>query len=206
MQNIFAPWILQLSIGDTKKLNKTIYDKIKNRIEDTNFDSSFLNCNVWTSYESSDDNFLKEEKNILDHMITKPLQDVINYFNYPIKKIETHSWFNAYKEFQWQGVHTHLPSLLSGVYFISFDKKIHGELFFLNPTPSWVISTQTNSFDINQTSDSSLKKEHIPQVNESDLIIFPSGLKHGVKLSNKKVDRLRITYSFNVICKEIKDV
>jgi len=201
MQNIFAPWLLKVSIGNTEEIRKRMCEKITAHLDDSQFNSDFWNCNSWTSFKQRD--FCKEEQNILNDMVNKPLQDIIKHFNYSAKEFKVKGWFNAYKEFQWQEFHNHLPAILSGVYFISFDEETHGKLSFKNPIPQWKCSLTTNSnLDLNPSNDLLYKEEFVPQVKESDLIIFPSGLEHGVKLSKKKPSKIRITYSFNVVCEE----
>lgn len=202
MQSIFSPWIHKISVGgNNSKLNKVVYDKVEAYLDDSRFDSDFWNCNVWTSFKNK--NLFEKEERILDQMVSEPVKQVIQKLNYSTKNLKMRSWLNAYKEFQWQEFHNHLPSLLSGVYFVSFDEENHGKLSFKNPIPQWRCSLVANpDIDLNKTNDLLYKEEFVPQVKESDLIIFPSGLDHGVKLTKKKSNKLRITYSFNVMCKE----
>ena len=202
MQSIFSPWIHKVSIGGkTSQLNKFIYDKIEAHLNDSNFDSDFWNCNVWTSFKNKD--IFQDEERILEQMVSEPIKEIIQKLNYTTKKFKMHSWLNAYKEFQWQEFHHHLPSLISGVYFVSFDEENHGKLCFKNPIPQWRCSLVTNpAIDLDQTNDLLYKEEFVPQVKESELIMFPSGLEHGVKLTKKKSNKLRITYSFNILCEE----
>jgi uncharacterized protein (TIGR02466 family) len=100
-------------------------------------------------------------------------------------------WYNAYANAQFQQPHKHSNKtnmMFSGVYYIKFNKAEHSATRFYNPY-----------FDIN------FKKVSnnpffvtAPDINENDVLIFPSDVGHDVLEQNSK--DLRITVAFNVGC------
>jgi len=104
-------------------------------------------------------------------------------------------WMNAYEQQQFQESHTHLPGFFSGIHYIMFDPEEHEATTFQNPQDNIHAFMFDESFldkDINQY----LHENHTPKVVESDIILFPSHLKHFVKRNNSK--KLRMTISFNI--------
>lgn len=100
-------------------------------------------------------------------------------------------WYNAYKNRQFQHMHKHSNSynnVFSGVYYIKFNNNKHTPTRFYHP--GFEIDFEkviTNPYFV-----------YTPDVNENDLIIFPSDIGHDVPIQD--TNELRITVSFNVKC------
>jgi len=99
-------------------------------------------------------------------------------------------WINKYECDDYQGVHTHddinRNILFSFTYFLKYDKDVDASFLFENFAPRHAICTEMeNVFPFFE----SLK----PDVNEGDIMIFPSWMKHSVDThKNKDVDRITI--------------
>ena len=110
-------------------------------------------------------------------------------------------WMNAYEKAHFQEGHTHLPGFFSGIHYVCFDPEHHNGTTFVNPQANlYSYLTNMNSDCEGTTIDMDLNR-HLDEMNdvdveEGDVIIFPSTLEHMVKknMSNK----LRITVSFNI--------
>ena len=79
----------------------------------------------------------------------------------------------------YQEAHDHSPSIVSGIYYLQLDSL---PATFLNP--SGTDSVLPNTFP------------NYLNIQEGDLIIFPSHLMHSVKRSGS--ENLRVSYSFNI--------
>ena len=123
---------------------------------------------------------------------------VSNIANNKQEKCEiTKAWFNYYTEkdfFEW---HDHVGSRdginFSFVYFLSFDPTYHGSLTFKDP--SHLIRKTSSDGKI-----CGYVSHCTPEINEGDMVVFPSYLEHCVRPYTKKVDNPspRITISGNM--------
>jgi len=111
-------------------------------------------------------------------------------------------WINVYGKGMEQGSHWHIEGkendpFFSFVYFIKYNPQTDAKLVFLNPAPSTSCEKllKLNSYKRNTTVD----------VNEGDVIIFPSFMVHYVE--EQKTDGPRITLAGNlyeVLKEEVK--
>lgn len=104
-------------------------------------------------------------------------------------------WYNIYTDGEYQEEHDHLTGSLTAtqfscIHFLSFDSKNHRAPEFRDPLSQ--LRNLSIEFDSNNYGE-----VYIPQIEEGDLLMFPSYLKHWVPVS-KKTDYPRITLSFNV--------
>ncbi len=112
-------------------------------------------------------------------ILQKDLIDFTNEINFDINFLN--SWYQIYDTNDYHNLHNHgiLPKQYSGILFLQFDKIQHKSTAFLNPYLGV----------INQTF-------FYPEVEEGDLIIFPSSLMHQAPIN--KSDQKRIIISFNM--------
>ena len=104
-------------------------------------------------------------------------------------------WMNAYEEQQFQESHTHLPGFFSGIHYVMFDPEVHESTVFQNPQES----VQSFMFDesfMDPNLNEHLKENYQPDIQEGDIIFFPSHLRHFVKRNT--TNQLRMTVSFNI--------
>lgn len=102
------------------------------------------------------------------------------------------SWLNLYNSGHAQEPHHHVnfPDMVnfSGVVFIQYDKEKDGKFYFENMNLDHTVLGYTHIFKQSPVLE--------PDISEGDIIIFPSFVRHGVRL--QKHDTNRLTLSFNL--------
>ena len=100
---------------------------------------------------------------------------------------------NGYKDYNL--IHTHGGSVISGVYYLK-NPKNSGDLFFVNPACE-VIEYLWGCCIKEYTQQNSPHWNIL--VEEGDLVLFPSWLRHGVKPNlNKKENRISIAFNISI--------
>lgn len=123
---------------------------------------------------------------------------------YPHAFMVSQQWFNAYGPGQNQESHNHIPSHLSGIYYIQFDPKIHKGTSFLNPDRMYTEGPRyaKQFFDPDMMGYGCYKEEMTLSIEEGDVVLFPSQLDHLVHkqpgIEKNPDGTIRITFSFNV--------
>ena len=113
-------------------------------------------------------------------------------------------WFNYYIDGEYQEQHNHLDSAMevrtksnspistfSCIHFLCYDKEVHNPVVFKDPIS--IIRSHSFEFASHKHDDG-----HKPDINEGDMIMFPSYLEHEVKSGRPTPDNPRITISFNL--------
>ncbi len=117
---------------------------------------------------------------------TNILSDEIKLFekDIQVKFIPTQVWFQKYENNMDHPVHNHGPTGYSSVCFIEYNNNFHKPTTFVSPFGKCT----TGEVELYQ-----------PDVEEGDIIFFPSRLLHyaPINLSNK----VRIIMSFNLVIK-----
>ena len=145
---------------------------------------------------------------VLEHKALKNLkknlnQKIINYFNEviccgnAITPYITQSWINYTKENQYHHRHTHPNSLISGIFFISADKKVDSVTFYrgyakLQDLDSR-IKLELTKYNIFNSASCTFPVE------TGNILLFRSSLEHGV--NKKKGNNIRSSLSFNIFIK-----
>ena len=116
---------------------------------------------------------------------------VIKYykeFNCPVGIHLANCWFNINRYKDINTSHHHLPSIISGVFYLKTPKNC-GKLFFENPCTSMDASWVNCKNNFTEYTSSRMTVD----VQENDLLIFPAWLLHGVGPNlNKKDNRISI--------------
>ena len=146
---------------------------------------------------ASSENYVLENKafnNLKKDLHTK----VMDYFDKVIctdslmTPYITQSWINCTKSDQFHHKHNHQNSLVSGIFYISADKKVDSVTFY-KTYPDDKIRLNINKYNMfNCTSFKFL-------VETGNILLFRSSLIHGVE--KKKGNNIRISLSFNVFFK-----
>ena len=102
----------------------------------------------------------------------------VNNLKTPRQSTVTEIWYNYYNTLQGQEVHNHSGSSLSGIYLLHLQEE--------NKTVFYSHSS-TNSILCNET-------KKTTEIQEGNIMLFPSHLAHYVLPCNKK----RITIAFNI--------
>lgn len=108
----------------------------------------------------------------------------------------TDAWFNAYKKNQHQEIHEHLPGQFSAVHYLAYDAEVHSPTLFLSPYRQ-VSMSNSPPFGNNNPSQipPTWNQLAVLNVEEGDLLIFPSFLEH--KVARQTSNKLRATIAFN---------
>jgi len=146
---------------------------------------------------TSSENYVLENKalnNLKKDLHTK----VMDYFDKVIctdnliTPYITQSWINYTKSDQFHQQHYHYNSFVSGIFYISADKKVDSVTFY-KTYPEDKIKLNINKYNMfNCTSFKFL-------VETGNILLFRSSLQHGVE--KKKGPDTRISLSFNVFFK-----
>ena len=146
---------------------------------------------------TSSENYVLENKalnNLKKDLHTK----VMDYFDKvictdnPITPYITQSWLNYTERDQMLQLHTHPNSLVSGIFYVSADKKVDS-ITFSNAHPENRIKLNTTKYNMFNSISCKILVE------TGNILLFPSSLIHGVE--KKKCNNIRISLSFNVFIK-----
>ncbi len=106
-------------------------------------------------------------------------------------------WYNYFHKSEYHALHDHVPDPLDSkchfacVHYLCYDKKVHKPLFFNDPIDR--LRSHSIEFDSHD-----YESDFYPDINEGDLIMFPSYLLHGVEENKPTPNNPRITISFNL--------
>jgi len=149
---------------------------------------------------TSNDNYVLEHKalkNLKKDLHTK----VMDYFDKvictddPITPYITQSWINYTKRDQDHHRHSHPNSLVSGIFYISADKKVDSVTFY----KGYLDHTKLNiKLDITKYNTFNSSSCTFP-VETGNILLFRSSLEHAV--NKKKGNNIRISLSFNIFIK-----
>ena len=177
---------------DSSKLNRILTKEELNTIDKYKKKTYQNEGNI-----TSKDNYVLENKKLKN--LKKDLnKKVLNYFDKiictdnPITPYITQSWLNYTENNQFHHRHSHSNSYISGVFYISADKKIDSIVFYKTPGHETI---KLNIIKYNTFNSSSW---FFP-VETGDVLLFQSSLEHGV--GRTKGTTTRISLSFNVFLK-----
>ena len=145
----------------------------------------------------TNDNYVLEHKALKN--LKKDLnQKIINYFNEVICCTNTtipyitQSWINYTKENQFHHRHAHPNSLVSGIFYISADKKVDSVTFYKGYLDHR-IKLDITKYNIFSSSSCTFPVE------TGNILLFRSSLEHAV--DKKKGNNIRSSLSFNIFIK-----
>lgn len=193
--DLFPQRIYKYSLNDPELKNALIqrYQSFKNHA--TNGTPNGWSCEVRTEFGTG--SFPFEYSKIYNDILHQ-WKDDMQFIGRPIID---EIWMNAYEKAHYQEGHTHLPGFFSGIHYVCFDPEHHNGTTFVNPQANiYSYLTDMNGDFEGTTIDMDLNR-HLDEMNdvdveEGDIIIFPSTLEHLVKKNMS--DKLRITVSFNI--------
>ena len=199
------------------KLDNNFVEEYKNefnsRIIDNNsiITDSWSNCNVRSSFFNNELvlNCLSVDFN---GIFSKKILDEMKFFFTELEKLDENRnridveliiskiWYNKYNYGDFQEIHDHsgqgdgIRSFYSFVYiFKSTNKDCDAQLVFDNPRGNFFRNMAISEIVKIYNYDT----KYIPELNEGELIIFPSHMKHYVSCHKNKDDN-RITISGNI--------
>jgi len=193
--NIFPVTIYKTRIEDNDFLKEKIVSGVEKALPELDSPEDWATDNLKTSFEGEPkgkevligkNNLLLKEKysnaisEIFDREIAWEIVDDI--------------WYNYYEKGSYQELHEHIADPFQKIHFscihyLSYDKDVHTAAEFYDP----ISSIRSHSFTLDKDF---VGDFFVSQVEEGDLIMFPSYLQHRV-LPQKVSDIPRITLSFN---------
>ena len=193
--DLFPQRIYKYSLNDPELKNTLIqrYESFKNHA--TNRTPDGWSCELRTEFGSG--SFPHEYANIYNDILYQ-WRDDMQFIGRPIID---EIWMNAYEKAHFQEGHTHLPGFFSGIHYVCFDPEHHNGTTFGNPQAKLYSYLTNMNGDFEGTTIDMDVNRHLDEMNdvdveEGDIIIFPSTLEHMVKKNMS--DKLRITVSFNI--------
>jgi hypothetical protein len=183
-----------------KIINKN-YKKQKTR--DKWCTNTFFKTDIHHSNKDEENkSFEKVNYTLLSKCYHKPIEKYLSKItnNKTIKYNFNIVNYTAIKHNSYMRPHLHKECNFSMVHYISFDKKEHFPTIFLNPYFFHELlpeKEKTEQILIEKNTESSwIADEWKHDIEENDLIIFPSVLKHYVR--NKDSKKLRVTVAVNI--------
>jgi hypothetical protein len=138
------------------------------------------------------DLFNSFQHKVIGNVITSPMDIKTNILSEEIKIFEndigfdfysTEVWFQKYENNMNHAVHTHGPTGFSSVCFIEYNKSFHKPTTFVSP------------FGNNITGE---LERYEPDVEEGDIIFFPSNLLHYAPTNLSKITRTIMSFNLNI--------
>lgn len=103
-------------------------------------------------------------------------------------------WMNRYNKGSWQELHHHSTPAnnISFVYFLNYNSKTDGQFFFLNERSNHYSASGLHH--VFKLAENLNIAELLPMpVEEGDVLIFPSQLRHGVTMQRNDTDRCTLS-------------
>lgn len=188
MYNLFTTPILTSKLSKHDDFKKLILPKIEEKF------SKKKQKKHWAEYCDSWQDDFDIENSIICEEIESFISQYFCILGCSPFKTKFECWINVHTKNMFQECHDHVPSIISGIYYINFDKTVDNGAVFLNPNSCFSDMCLGQGITLGQLTDS---KCCLP-VDEGDVIIFPSTLKHYVPPSLKRIDGLRVSMSFNI--------
>lgn len=171
-KNIFFIPFFQKSLSDWEKKKKILISMADNSIFLKNKDT--VHSDFYSQQISHNE------------LIAKLFQEELTYFTKE-KKLSicnlSNSWFEKASTGEFHGVHNHGQLGYSAVCYVTYDKNEHTPTQFVSP----INDTQTGATEY-----------YVPEINEGDLIIFPSALLHYTLPNNSKKQRLILSFNLKL--------
>jgi len=194
---LFPITIFKTKVNDNKAIKKLLCSRIIENSERLTIPDDWTTNNIKTSFDSEpkESELFYEDSpylNFISQRYYKCMESIFDKeFKYKINKI----WYNVYRDGEYQEEHDHLgntfhQSHFSCIHFLSYNKEEHQPPEFRDPLSQ--LRNLSIEFESNKCGE-----VYVPQVEEGDLLMFPSYLIHRV-LPCKKTEYPRITISFNI--------
>jgi len=194
---LFSTNIVVDQISNHEKFKEIIVPKVTKKFKD--------NPNTYAPWTVHSHTCQKMASNDgLDVLQTELQLAVESYFSHlgckPFK-YEIRAWYNIHTCDMYQSTHHHMSGneVLSGIYYIQFNKEKDEPVVFINSNNTYASLLQYKGlqpkfleWDTDNTPDFSA------QIQEGTLILFPPCTPHYVPRAKKHHDSLRISMSFNV--------
>lgn len=200
---IFKTNLFEVPFYKTKASNHT---KIKDYYQSTiipniqNMPPNRQDLNLYSDYFKD---IFRLDKKYFDELYQVDFTKFMNKAGYQKNvnwKIDTEIWYNVGIKGTQQEEHDHMgghpPVAWSAIHYVIFDKTAHDSTVFFNPLYYLFMKSThpTNKHDLLPNDWQSRYK--VPELEEGDLVFFPSYLKHSVAFQQSDV--IRATTAINL--------
>jgi uncharacterized protein (TIGR02466 family) len=166
-------------------------------LKDNILEEEKQNLKNFNSMIKSYGNYISEEKYILNNVkflnlknkIEEKLESYLNQIYKPCEEVKiyiTQSWITVTKPQGWHHQHKHPNSFLSGVFYLQVEKD--DEINFYSDSYQQILLS-SKVYDKYNSSEWTLN------IDNYDLLIFPSSLSHSVKRTSD--NSIRVSLAFN---------
>lgn len=194
---IFPITVFKSKVEDNLELKRSLLNQILINSNYLEIPDNWATNKVKTSFDQEPEGreIFYDGSPYLDMVMQKYYNCIKFIFDQDFSFIIKEIWYNVYTDGEYQETHDHLATPFnqchfSCIHFLSFDKTQHNPPEFRDPL------SQLRSLSIEFESNN-YGQIYVPQVEEGDLLMFPSYLMHRV-LPCKKTDYPRVTISFNI--------
>jgi len=200
VNEVFPIPIFHTKATEHEKIKKYVMDEIYPVYEENGYNSK--SCKVFSDYFPGAP---IADQDLLSNLYRDDIYDLLRTVGFSEElpwRVFPYFWYNITGEGGWQEQHDHisgpLPSQFSGIHYVKYDKDEHKPVEFENPLATLLRSMAPSS-----------NKESLPEffralhaypkdIEEGDIIIFPSYLKHAVNIQESTKDRISIAFNLGV--------
>jgi len=192
---VFPTVIRQIQIANAKKLNKKIVHGIEHiRKTEPNTIPASWSCNLYTTIGSPTTLMQHEEFEPLREVIMQEANDFAEALELEIQRFPlkfTECWLNIYNEGHAQEVHHHPNAIISGIYYAKAPPG-SGNLLIHSPYSEIMLDPPVRKPNRLNIKIMPIKPE------EGMMILFRSFVKHSVKPTKGKEERISIAFNLTM--------
>ena len=193
--HLFPSPVYKTFIAGHRKFKKIIVPKLLDTFDkepDKKAPWAYL-CHTWQT-----DRIDSKDFEIISGDIESAIEKYLLFLQVPNVSYKYTGWFNVHDSKMYQELHNHVggSNILSGIYYIQFDKTQHLPVSFSNPNNNFLNLLSSHNLNMYNPVMGPYRNVDV-DVDEGDVLLFPSTLDHLVTRSEKSSDK-RITFSFNV--------
>ena len=155
-------------------------------------------ANVYSDYF---ENAVQTDQKLMMELYQEDFNSLFEFLNFPKNEwtVKPYFWYNFTGKGGYQEQHCHitspLPVVFSAIHYIKFDPTQHRSASFLHPNEQIIRATYPSE-RMDLVPDYFKHLSRNPNVEEGDIIFFPSWLKHVVE--KQQSEELRISMAINI--------
>lgn len=190
---LFKPLFANFIAVDTLNLNLPEVEKFLYELKTKTPGVKISNRGGWHSYDLDEKTPIVKE--IYDEVLGRIDTQIKEYFSVSENTVFCieNMWANINNFGDWNTIHFHKKSLISGVFYVKVPKGNCGEIQFLNPNRNLEYHTQENQ---NYNENNSIFWRVPPE--ENKIVFFPSWLEHFVTPNLTNEDRISFSFNLNI--------
>jgi uncharacterized protein (TIGR02466 family) len=187
--DIFKTTIFKKNINNIEY--KKYFIKILNQLKNLNYKTDKSNIGGFQTKSMTE----IENKNILTNIFINPAKSFAKNLNIKnnLKIVLDNYWINSNNKNDYNLIHNHPNSNISGVYYISVPK-LSGRLVFKNPDLTKMYGNNFNCFN-----DANFFSTYFVNVEEGDLYLFTSETLHYVEPNKSEKERVSVAFNLKVV-------